>query len=206
MEARTLLGVLAGGACVIAGAGLAMMFEGDRNAQLVANSDRVAAPAPPRAEFVEPAEFRALVEEVRRLREELAAGREPVVGAAAAAAPRTLQGELTEMRELLRALRSRPAFHSDVELDLSSTGPHRAEVFVREYDPETDHDELLAKRYLLWTAQRVLDELGAPDRVRRQGGGMEWTYVREVDERGESLTASLEFSCGYVTGACFGLE
>lgn len=192
MDTRMIWAVLAGGACATAGAGLVMLLRAE-HAPRAAEPEQEAAPRPAEVAPLERVELAALVEELRRLREELASRREAVGNGEPAPASDSLQAQLTELRALVER---RAALAPAAELDLSSKGPRRAELFVRSTDPEpeVDDSEKLAKRYCLWSPQRVLDEFGMPDRVSTNDGAMRWIY----SENDDALATVLDFAAGYL--------
>jgi len=174
MDTRTIWAVLAGGACATAGAGLVMLIRAEQ-APRVAGPEQVAAPRPVEVAPLDRVELAALVDELRRLREELASRREAVVAGAPTPASDTLQGEIRELRALVER---RAALAPAPGLDLSSKGPRRAELFVRSTDPEPEigEDERLSKKFRLWSQQRVLDEFGVPDQVETSERTLRWVY------------------------------
>lgn len=195
MDTRTIWAVLAGGACATAGAGLVMLLRAEQ-APRAAAPEQVATPRTLEVAPLERVELAALVDELRRLREELASRREVVSDGASTPARDSLQGQLSELRALVER---RAALAPAPELDLSSKGPRRAELFVRSGDPDAEisDDERLAKRYCLWSPQRALDEFGMPDRVTTEDGAMRWIYSENDDER----ATVLDFAAGYLVNA-----
>jgi hypothetical protein len=195
MDTRMIWAVLAGGACATAGAGLVMLLRAE-HASPAAAPEHVAAPRPTEVAPLERVELAALVEELRRLREELASRREAVGDGGATPASASLQDQLSE----LRALVERGAAPAP-ELDLSSKGPRRAELFVRSGDPATwtDDGERIAKQCRLWSPQRVLDEFGMPDRVVNYGGSLRWIY--SASELPQVFNTTLDFVGGYLVNA-----
>jgi hypothetical protein len=197
MDTRMIWAVLAGGACATAGAGLVMLLRAE-HASPAAAPEHVAAPRPTEVAPLERVELAALVEELRRLREELASRREAVGDGGATPASASLQDQLSELRALLER-RAAPA--PATELDLSSKGPRRAELFVRSGDPATwtDDGERIAKQCRLWSPQRVLDEFGMPDRVVNYGGSLRWVY--SASELPQVFNTKLDFVGGYLVNA-----
>lgn len=192
MDTRMIWAALAGGACATAGAGLVMLVR-DEQAPRAALPEHVASPRTLEAAPLERVELDALIEELRRLREELASRREAVSDGAPTPASASLQDQLNELRALVER---RAALAPVAELDLSSKGPRRAELFERSKDPDAEisDDERLSKRYSLWSPQRVLDEFGMPDRVDTEDGAMRWIY----SENNETVTTVLDFAAGYL--------
>ncbi|MBL8803977.1 MAG: hypothetical protein JNN27_18375 [Planctomycetes bacterium] len=192
MDTRIVLAAIVGAACAAAGAGVVTVLRAETVAT-PAQRESAAAPQPVAADGLQQLELDALVEELRRLREELASRREAVGNGEPAPASDSLQAQLTELRALVER---RAALAPAPELDLSSKGPRRAELFVRSTDPEpeVDDSEKLAKRYCLWSPQRVLDEFGMPDRVSTNDGAMRWIY----SENDDALATVLDFAAGYL--------
>jgi hypothetical protein len=168
------------------------------HAPRAAGPEHVAAPRTTEVAPLERVELAALVEELRRLREELASRREAVGDGGATPASASLQDQLSELRALLER-RAAPA--PATELDLSSKGPRRAELFVRSGDPATgtDDGERIAKQCRLWSPQRVLDEFGMPDRVVNYGGSLRWIY--SASELPQVFNTKLDFVGGYLVNA-----
>lgn len=200
MDTRIVLAALVGGACAAAGAGVVTVLRAESVATPAQRESAAApAPAPAAAAGVGRGELDALVAELRSLREELASRRVAVTDAESAPPPSTLHGELRELRALLER---RAGAAPSPELDLSSKGPRRAELFVRssEPEPETDDNERLSKLYRLWSPQRVLDEFGAPDRVDTNDGAMCWIY----SESDGAISTCFDFADGYTVDVWVG--
>lgn len=192
MDTRIVVAALVGAACAAAGAAVVTVLRAETVAT-PAQRENAAAPQPVAADGLEQLELDALVEELRRLREELASRREAVGDSGATPASASLQDQLSELRALVER---RAALAPAPELDLSSKGPRRAELFVRSTDPDAEDDdsEKLAKRYRLWSPQRALDEFGMPDRVSADEGAMRWIY----SENDDALATVLDFAAGYL--------
>jgi len=192
MDTRTNWAVLAGGACATGGAGLVMLLRVEEAPRAAERGD-VVTPRPVESAPLDRVELAALVEELRRLREELASRREAVGESAPTRATDSLQEQLSELRALVER---RAALAPAAELDLGSKGPRRAALFVRSRDPDAElsDDERLSKQYSLWSPQRVLDEFGMPDRVTTDDGEMRWIY----SENGDAIATVLDFASGYL--------